>query len=72
MGSLLFYIQLVLYIGYMAIVLKLMVKDTMVFMIYIVPFTTPYSVLFNRMSKYGRPADDCDPEWKNMMENLVQ
>ena len=68
--SLLFYMQLVPYIGYMAIVLKLMMKNTVIFVAYMSVFLCPYGALFARINNYGRPAGECDRDWKNRMTNL--
>ena len=50
--SLLYFMQLIPYVGYIAIVLILMLKDTFIFTMYIAVFTLPYSVLFRRIRKF--------------------
>ena len=61
--SLLYFMQLIPYVGYIAIVLKLMLKDTFIFTIYIAVFTLPYSVLFRRIRHFKVPVNECDTQW---------
>ena len=55
--------QLIPYVGYIAIVLKLMLKDTFIFTMYIAVFTLPYSVLFRRIRNFKVPINECDTQW---------
>ena len=63
--SLLFFVQLVPYVGYLAIVLKLMFKETFICILYITAFSSPYASLFIRIFNYERSIGECDSNWKD-------
>ena len=68
--SLLFFVQLVPYVGYLAIVMKLMFKETFIFVLYIIAFTVPYTSLFIRIFNYKTRTGECDSNWKDLYAAL--
>ena len=68
--SLLFFVQLVPYIGYFAIVLKLMLKETSLFILYIITFTVPYTALFIRIFNNKSRKGECDSNWKDFSTSM--
>ena len=62
----LFIIQLAPYIGFVAVVLKLMMKDTFIFLLFILISSVPYVPLFIRVVNHKVPSGECDPNWKYM------
>ena len=68
--SLLFFVQLVPYVGYLAIVMKLMFKETFILVLYIIAFTVPYTSLFIRIFNYKTRIGECDSNWKDLYAAL--
>ena len=63
MWGAMFLIQLVPFVGYIAIVMKLMMKDTLIYIFFIAIFCIPYGYLFIRIKNYK--TSKCDPDWDN-------
>ena len=61
--SILFLVQLVPYIGYVATVIQLMVKDTLIFLLFGIAFAIPYVNLFSRIINHNKPLSECDSKW---------
>ena len=66
----LFLLQLVPYVGYIAIVIKLMMKDTVIFLLFIFVFSIPYSHIFPRIINHQVRAGECDEDWTGMGPTL--
>ena len=64
--NILFLAQLIPYIGYIAVVMKLMVKDTVIVILFISMYCIPYSQLFPRIINHKTAMDECDSEWKDI------
>ena len=64
--SILFVAQLIPYIGHIAVVMKMMVKDTVIVLLFIATFCIPYSQLFPRIINHKRALDECDPDWNDI------
>ena len=45
--------------------MKLMLKDTVIFLFSLATFCLPYAQLFIRIKNYNTPLDQCDPYWNN-------
>ena len=63
MWGAMFLIQLLPYVGYIAIVMKLMMKDTLIYILFIAIFCVPYGYLFIRIKNDKK--SECDPDWDN-------
>ena len=66
----LFTVQLVPYVGYIATVIKLMMKDTLIFLLFIIMFAIPYWQLFPRIINDRTSINECNPDWKNQWTSL--
>ena len=69
--SVLYLVQLVPYVGYVASVMKLMMKDTFIFLILIFFVCIPCHQLFPRIINHKTALHECDPDWKNMGADKV-
>lgn len=69
-ANFLFFAQLLPYVGYIAVVLKLMLKDTLIFFSFIVVFAIPYTEMFTRLSNSKKSFDQCSSAWGDFMSTF--
>ena len=66
----LFFVQLLPYFGFLAIVWKLMMRDTLIFLVFILVSAAPYAQLFPRIINHKTPLEKCDPEWIDLPSSI--
>ena len=68
--SILFVVQLIPYVGYIALVMKLMLVETGVFLIYMAVFMSPHSALFIRIINHKTPMNECNLDWNDFPTSI--
>ena len=68
--TVLFFVQLLPYFGFLAIVMKLMMRDTLIFLVFIIVSAAPYIQLFPRIINHKTPLEKCDPEWVDSTSSI--
>ena len=68
--TVLFFVQLLPYFGFLAIVMKLMMRDTLIFLVFIIVSAAPYIQLFPRIINHKTPLEKCDSEWVDSTSSI--
>ena len=68
--AVIYLVQLLPYFGFVAVAMKLMLKDTLIFMMFILISAAPYLQLFGRVINEKRPLDECDPGWVDQRSSM--